>query len=196
MSRGTTCESTLAGLVGRAVSWLVVIAVVVGTAAPSDVQAVADEQERTTPRSQPAIPDAGFWPTPKMLVLNFPANPTAQCVDLPFFEKVIEIAREHNIWVLGFLFHAVSYAFIMAGMGFSFYPGNLTSHFLYLGMCFYIYWVLARVHRMKKGIAPRTSGVILDGGRRSALGMEFRGAGVRHLFSWHPAHDKCSPGCT
>ncbi len=40
------------------------------------------------------------WPRPKMLVLNFPGNPTTQCVDLAFFEKVIAIAREHKIWVV------------------------------------------------------------------------------------------------
>ena len=47
---------------------------------------------------QKAIKDS--WPKPKMLVLNFPGNPTAQCVELEFFEKVIEIAREHKIWVV------------------------------------------------------------------------------------------------
>ena len=40
------------------------------------------------------------WPRPKMLVLNFPANPTAMCVEVNFFEKLVEIAREHNIWVI------------------------------------------------------------------------------------------------
>ena len=40
------------------------------------------------------------WPRPKMLVLNFPANPTTMCVELNFFEKVVEIAKEHNIWVI------------------------------------------------------------------------------------------------
>ena len=40
------------------------------------------------------------WPRPKMLVLNFPGNPTAQCVDLAFFEKVVAIAREYGIWVV------------------------------------------------------------------------------------------------
>ncbi|WLQ11531.1 alanine transaminase [Hahella aquimaris] len=40
------------------------------------------------------------WPRPKMLVLNFPGNPTSQCVELDFFEKVIAIAREHKIWVV------------------------------------------------------------------------------------------------
>jgi alanine-synthesizing transaminase len=49
------------------------------------------------------------WPRPKMLVLNFPGNPTAQCVDLPFFEQVIHTAREHGIWVL----HDLAYADIV-----------------------------------------------------------------------------------
>ena len=40
------------------------------------------------------------WPRPKILVLNFPANPTAMCVELNFFEKLVEIAKEHNIWVI------------------------------------------------------------------------------------------------
>jgi alanine-synthesizing transaminase len=46
------------------------------------------------------------WPKPKMLVLNFPANPTAQCVEPEFFEKVVAIAREHQIWVV----HDIAYA--------------------------------------------------------------------------------------
>ena len=49
------------------------------------------------------------WPKPKMLVLNFPGNPTAQCVDLDFFEKVVAIAKEHGIWVI----HDLAYADIV-----------------------------------------------------------------------------------
>jgi alanine-synthesizing transaminase len=49
------------------------------------------------------------WPKPKMLVLNFPGNPTAQCVELDFFEKVIAIAKEHGIWVI----HDLAYADIV-----------------------------------------------------------------------------------
>ncbi len=49
------------------------------------------------------------WPKPKMLVLNFPGNPTTQCVDLGFFERVVEIATEHNIWVV----HDLAYADIV-----------------------------------------------------------------------------------
>jgi len=46
------------------------------------------------------------WPRPKMLVLNFPSNPTTQCVELDFFEKVVAIAREHEIWVVQDLAYA------------------------------------------------------------------------------------------
>jgi alanine-synthesizing transaminase len=53
---------------------------------------------------QKAIVDS--WPRPKMLVLNFPGNPTAQCVELDFFEKVVEIAKEYQIWVI----HDLAYA--------------------------------------------------------------------------------------
>src|SRR2546421_9573031 len=48
-------------------------------------------------------------PKPKMLVLGFPSNPTAQCVDLAFFERVIAIAREHDILVV----HDLAYADIV-----------------------------------------------------------------------------------
>jgi len=68
-------------------------------------------------RHVPLIPGVDFftelhraiidsWPRPKMLVLNFPANPTTQCVDLEFFEKVIKIAREYKIWVVQDLAYA------------------------------------------------------------------------------------------
>jgi alanine-synthesizing transaminase len=46
------------------------------------------------------------YPKPKMLILNFPSNPTSQCVDLPFFEKIIDIARRHDIYVV----HDLAYA--------------------------------------------------------------------------------------
>ena len=48
-------------------------------------------------------------PAPKMLILNFPANPTSQCVDLAFFEKVVAICREHQIWLV----HDLAYADIV-----------------------------------------------------------------------------------
>jgi alanine-synthesizing transaminase len=46
------------------------------------------------------------FPKPKMLILNFPANPTAQCVELDFFEKIVALAREYGIWVV----HDLAYA--------------------------------------------------------------------------------------
>ena len=49
------------------------------------------------------------WPKPKMLVLNFPGNPTTQCVEAEFFEKVVKIAKEHEIWVV----HDIAYADIV-----------------------------------------------------------------------------------
>ena len=46
------------------------------------------------------------WPRPKFLVLNYPSNPTAQCVELSFFEKVVDFARENDIWVIQDLAYA------------------------------------------------------------------------------------------
>ena len=68
-------------------------------------------------RHVPLTPDTDFftelekaikdtWPKPKMLVLNFPGNPTTQCVELEFFEKVVAIAKEHEIWVIQDLAYA------------------------------------------------------------------------------------------
>lgn len=45
-------------------------------------------------------------PKPKMMILGFPSNPTAQCVDLSFFDRVVALAREHNIIVV----HDLAYA--------------------------------------------------------------------------------------
>jgi len=48
-------------------------------------------------------------PKPKMLVLGFPSNPTAKCVELPFFEKIIALAKQHDILVV----HDLAYADIV-----------------------------------------------------------------------------------
>ena len=53
---------------------------------------------------QKAIRDC--WPKPKLLLINFPGNPTTQCVELEFFSRVIEIAREHRLWVVQDLAYA------------------------------------------------------------------------------------------
>jgi alanine-synthesizing transaminase len=49
------------------------------------------------------------YPKPKMLIVNFPSNPTTQCVDLAFFERLVAIAREHHIYVV----HDLAYADIV-----------------------------------------------------------------------------------
>jgi alanine-synthesizing transaminase len=71
-------------------------------------------------RSVPMAPDVDFfgelekairgsYPKPKMIVLGFPSNPTAQCVELDFFERVIALARKHDIFVV----HDLAYADIV-----------------------------------------------------------------------------------
>jgi alanine-synthesizing transaminase len=54
-----------------------------------------------------AIKDS--YPKPKMLIVNFPSNPTTQCVELAFFERLVGIAREHDIYVV----HDLAYADIV-----------------------------------------------------------------------------------
>ena len=49
------------------------------------------------------------FPKPKMLILNYPGNPTTQCVELPFFERIVALAREHGILVV----HDLAYADIV-----------------------------------------------------------------------------------
>lgn len=51
----------------------------------------------------------GSYPKPKMMVLGFPSNPTAECVELDFFERVIALAKKHDIFVV----HDLAYADIV-----------------------------------------------------------------------------------
>jgi alanine-synthesizing transaminase len=46
------------------------------------------------------------WPKPKMLIINFPHNPTTMVVDRSFFEKVIQFAQENQILIV----HDLAYA--------------------------------------------------------------------------------------
>ena len=68
-------------------------------------------------RAIPLMPMEGFidrlslaikttWPKPKLLILSFPNNPTTEVVDLAFFEKIVEFAREHGLLVI----HDLAYA--------------------------------------------------------------------------------------
>lgn len=51
----------------------------------------------------------GSYPKPKMMILGFPSNPTAQCVERDFFERVVALARKHDIFVV----HDLAYADIV-----------------------------------------------------------------------------------
>ncbi|MBH04621.1 MAG: alanine transaminase [Xanthomonadales bacterium] len=64
-----------------------------------------------------AMPDTDFfaecekaikesWPRPKMLLLNFPSNPTTQGVDLTFFERMVALAKEYDLWIVQDLAYA------------------------------------------------------------------------------------------
>lgn len=46
------------------------------------------------------------YPKPKMMILGFPSNPTSQCVELDFFERVIALAKQYNVLVI----HDLAYA--------------------------------------------------------------------------------------
>jgi len=46
------------------------------------------------------------FPKPKMLVLNFPSNPTTECVEIDFFKKIVGMAMEHKLWVVQDLAYA------------------------------------------------------------------------------------------
>jgi len=68
-------------------------------------------------RSVPLTPGCDFmallndavrtmWPKPKLLILNFPANTTTECVELDFFRGIVEFAGEHGCLVV----HDLAYA--------------------------------------------------------------------------------------
>ncbi|MGO4212267.1 alanine transaminase [Terriglobus sp. 2YAB30_2] len=65
---------------------------------------ITDSTDEFLSRIQDVIPR--MTPRPKVLIVNFPANPTAQCVDLPFFEKLVSICREYGVWLV----HDLAYA--------------------------------------------------------------------------------------
>jgi alanine-synthesizing transaminase len=46
------------------------------------------------------------WPRPKMLLLSFPHNPTTAVVDMDFFTRVVDFAKENNLFVV----HDFAYA--------------------------------------------------------------------------------------
>ena len=71
-------------------------------------------------RSVPLVPGVDFFnelerairesiPKPKMMILGFPSNPTAQCVELDFFERVVALAKQYDVLVV----HDLAYADIV-----------------------------------------------------------------------------------
>jgi alanine-synthesizing transaminase len=73
-----------------------------------------------TIRSIPAAPGPDFFekleravrytvPRPTVLVMGYPSNPTAETVDLAFYEQVVAFAKRHSIWVISDLAYAEIY---------------------------------------------------------------------------------------
>jgi alanine-synthesizing transaminase len=73
-----------------------------------------------TIRSVPTTPDEDYWrsldramaftvPRPSILIVNYPSNPTAETVDLAFYERLVAWAREHKVWVLSDLAYSELY---------------------------------------------------------------------------------------
>jgi alanine-synthesizing transaminase len=73
-----------------------------------------------TIRSVPTTPDEDYWraldsamhftvPRPTVLVVSYPSNPTAETVDLAFYERLVAWARENEVWVLSDLAYSELY---------------------------------------------------------------------------------------
>lgn len=73
-----------------------------------------------TIRSVPTTPDEHYWealdravkftvPRPSVLVVGYPSNPTAEVVDLAFYERLVAWAKEHKVWVLSDLAYSELY---------------------------------------------------------------------------------------
>ncbi len=73
-----------------------------------------------TIRSVPTTPDERYWealdramkftvPRPSVLVVNYPSNPTAETVDLAFYERLVAWARENKVWVISDLAYSELY---------------------------------------------------------------------------------------
>jgi alanine-synthesizing transaminase len=73
-----------------------------------------------TIRSVPTTPDEAYWtaldramaftvPRPSILVVNYPSNPTAETVDLAFYERLVAWAKENRVWVLSDLAYSELY---------------------------------------------------------------------------------------
>ena len=72
----------------------------------ADVRSVPmeEDEDHFLDRIERAV--KGLWPRPKLLILNYPNNPTTRVVERSFFEKVVELAREYEFFVV----HDLAYA--------------------------------------------------------------------------------------
>ncbi len=62
------------------------------------------DQEQFLKQLEDLIPR--MTPRPKALIVNFPSNPTTECVDLPFLARLVELAREYGFHLI----HDLAYA--------------------------------------------------------------------------------------
>ena len=73
-----------------------------------------------TIRAVPTTPDEHYWealdnamaftvPRPSVLVVNYPSNPTAEVVDLAFYERLVAWAKENEVWILSDLAYSELY---------------------------------------------------------------------------------------
>ncbi|EMG38542.1 aspartate/tyrosine/aromatic aminotransferase [Desulfocurvibacter africanus PCS] len=46
------------------------------------------------------------WPQPKLLIINYPHNPTTECVDIAFFQRIVDFAKDNKLLVI----HDFAYA--------------------------------------------------------------------------------------
>jgi alanine-synthesizing transaminase len=72
----------------------------------ADVRSVPmeDDEDDFLERVERAV--KGMWPRPKVLMLNYPNNPTTKVVELSFFEKVVALAKEYDLFVVQDLAYA------------------------------------------------------------------------------------------
>ena len=73
-----------------------------------------------TIRAVPTTPDERYWesleramaftvPRPSVLVVNYPSNPTAETVDLAFYERLVDWARANKVWIVSDLAYSELY---------------------------------------------------------------------------------------
>jgi len=62
------------------------------------------DQEKFLAQLEDLIPR--MTPRPKALIVNFPSNPTTECVELPFLARLVELAREHGFFLIQDLAYA------------------------------------------------------------------------------------------